>query len=113
METVRDLADRLEQAAATVTSVAHEVAYLRPAYPAFGADGPGRLAEVGFALHQWWVSATAARAREATAAAAQLTDVAGTVRQVAASYADTDAAVAASYADTDTAAARWHSAGER
>jgi hypothetical protein len=90
METMRDLAARLDRAAARLASAARVIEYAGPSHAAFGVEGPGRLADVGYALHQQWVAATVARAREAELAGERLADVAAALRMVAADYADTD-----------------------
>ena len=68
METLRALAARLDEASATLATLAHTVTASDPAHPAFGAHAAGRPGEVGRALHRQWTGATADRAREATAA---------------------------------------------
>jgi hypothetical protein len=90
VDSLRDLAGRLDQAAETLAASAHEVARTGPAYAAFGADAPGWPGELGRALHDQWVAATGARAREAAIVAAHLTDAAATVRVVARAYVDVD-----------------------
>jgi hypothetical protein len=90
VDSLRALAGRLDEAAATLTAAAHTVAVAGPPYPAFPVDAPGRLADLGHALHEQWAAATEARAREAAALAVRLTDAAATLRLVAANYADTD-----------------------
>jgi hypothetical protein len=61
-----------------------------PGARAFGADAPGRLGDLGRALHGRCASALAARAREAAAHGARLVDVAGALREAAAGYADAE-----------------------
>lgn len=61
-----------------------------PGPRAFGADGPGRLGELGRALHQQWQRALDARSREAAAHGARLEDAADLVVRVAAEYAEID-----------------------
>jgi hypothetical protein len=90
VDTLRKLAGRLDEAAATVTAVAHQVEAAGPPHPAFGADGPGWPGELGRALHEQWLAATGARAREAAATAARLADVATAVHVAATGYAETD-----------------------
>jgi hypothetical protein len=83
-------ADRLDEAAATLTAASYAVA-AGPLDPAeFGAEAPGRLGELGRELHGRWIAALAAREREATTMAARLTDAATAVRTAAAGYAGTD-----------------------
>ncbi len=90
MESLRDFAGRLDEAAETLDSAAHEVARVGPVDSAVGADGPGRLGELGLALHTQWVASAETRAREATALAARLAETAATLHAVASAYADTD-----------------------
>lgn len=92
MDSLYAVAGRLDEAAATLTDAARTVTVLGPPGRAFGVDGPGRLGELGRALHRQWIAAADARAREAVAAAARLADIAATLRVAAASYADTDVA---------------------
>jgi hypothetical protein len=67
---------------------------LDPGARAFGADAPGRLGELGQALHRHCAAALAARAREAAAHGARLVDVATALRDAAAGYADIDRSAA-------------------
>lgn len=93
MDQLRQIADRLDDAAATLTEVAYAVTATDPAHPAFGAGAAGRLGEIGRALHRQWCAATAARAREATETAARITTTADAVRIAGSRYADADQAV--------------------
>ncbi|HEY0700642.1 MAG TPA: hypothetical protein VGD43_22900 [Micromonospora sp.] len=90
METLRALASRLDEAAATAGAAASRVARIEPPASAFGADGPGELADQGRDLHSRWVAVIGARTREAAAVADRLADLAAGVRQAAHSYAETD-----------------------
>lgn len=99
MDPLRDLAARLDEAGDTLTDLARRVPATDPAHPAFGADAPGRLGEVGRALHRQWTAATDERSREAGTAAARLSSAAGAVRDAAQRYTETDAAVAESVRD--------------
>ncbi|MFI7076355.1 hypothetical protein ACIBO1_03565 [Micromonospora sp. NPDC049903] len=92
MDTLRALAARLDEASATLTALSRSVTAADPAQVSFGADAPGRPGEIGRALHRQWVNATGDRAREAHAAAAQLTATATALRQAADRYSDTDSA---------------------
>jgi hypothetical protein len=85
-----EFAGRLDEAAALLAAAAQAVAYDGPPQPVFGADGPGRPGDLGRALHESWVAATTARAREAAVAAARLTDVASRLRTVVEAYDDVD-----------------------
>lgn len=90
MEPLDELAGRLDHAAAGLTDAARALAGPVPDPAAFGADAPGRFAELGRALHSSWVTATAARVGEAATTADRLTDLAHAVRVAARGYADTD-----------------------
>ena len=90
METLRALAARLDEAGATLATLAHTVTASDPAHPAFGAHAAGRPGDVGRALHRQWTTATGDRAREAAAAAARLAAAAAALRSAADRSADTD-----------------------
>lgn len=92
MESLPHLAARFDEAAATLTGAGRRLVDLEQPGTAFGADAPGRLGEFGRALHGQWLAAFGARSREAVAAGARLADTAGTLRIVAADYADADEA---------------------
>ncbi|GAB3817873.1 hypothetical protein [Micromonospora zhanjiangensis] len=83
-------ADRLDEAAATLTAAGHAVVGGPPDPADLAADHPGRPGELGRELHGRWLAALDAREREALAAAARLAEVAAAVRTAAAGYADTD-----------------------
>jgi len=85
-ETVR----ALRSAGALSSEAAAGVNAVDPGPRAFGADGPGRLGELGRALHQHWQRALDARAREAAAHGARLDEAADLLLRVAADYADID-----------------------
>ncbi|SCF39236.1 hypothetical protein GA0074695_6509 [Micromonospora viridifaciens] len=93
METLRALAARLDEASATLATLARTVTATDPPHPAFGAHAEGRPGEIGRALHRQWTTATGDRAREATAAAARLAAVAAALRGAADRYAATDDSV--------------------
>jgi hypothetical protein len=90
VDTLRDRAGRLDEAAARLSAAAHRLARTGPVPAAFGADSPGLPGELGRALHGQWEAATGTRAREAAAVAARTAEAAGNVRAAAAAYADTD-----------------------
>ncbi|MFJ6198809.1 hypothetical protein [Micromonospora sp. NPDC092111] len=90
MDTLRALAARLDEASATLATLARTVTASDPPHPAFGAHAPGRPGELGRALHRQWTTATGDRAREAGAAAARLAAAAAAVRSAADRYATTD-----------------------
>nr|MDT0660129.1 hypothetical protein [Micromonospora sp. DSM 115978] len=92
MENLPAYARRLDQAAATLPLMARAVAAAGPAPAALGAEGPGRLADVGRALHEHLSLAAAARGREADDLAARMTETAAALRTIAEGYADTDTA---------------------
>ena len=86
------LADRLERAGDRLTAAAAGLTDLDLGAAAFGADQPGRLGEVGRALHHRWSTALTARAREAAAHGARLTAGADLLRVAAQRYRDAEAA---------------------
>ncbi|MFC6018619.1 hypothetical protein ACFP2T_20715 [Plantactinospora solaniradicis] len=90
MNGLRDLAGRLDSAGGNLADLARRLPYSGPGESAFHADGPGRLGEVGRALHRQWVTALDNRARELAATAERLTDTAAALRVAAREYADTD-----------------------
>ncbi|MEU7612365.1 hypothetical protein [Micromonospora sp. NPDC049204] len=92
MDTLGALSARLDEASATLTTIAHTVTASDPAQAAFGADAPGRPGEIGRALHRQWVTATDDRAREAHTAAGRLAAAAAAVREAADRYAEVDRA---------------------
>jgi hypothetical protein len=83
---IDELTGRLGSLGAEVSAAATRLSRVGPGPVAFGGDGPGRLGELGRALHARWAGALAAREREATAAGARLTDLAGALRTAAAGY---------------------------
>jgi len=89
---MEQLADRLEQAADTLTTMDKRMPVHTVAAAAFGAPGsggglPGRL---GRELHEHWTAVLDARSREAAAASTRLTDTAQSVRETSRNYGDTD-----------------------
>lgn len=90
MDSLRELATRFDEAATALTAAGRRLAHLEPPASSFGAGGPGRLGEVGCALHRQWLAAFGARGREAAAASARLADVASALRAIAADYSDVD-----------------------
>ena len=86
------VADRLEQAADTLTMMDKRMPGRAVAAKAFGAAGsgggvPGRL---GRELHEHWTAVLEARSREASGAAARLADMAESVRTTVRHYDETD-----------------------
>jgi hypothetical protein len=94
MEVLHGLAARLEETATAVTTSAAPLGGLTYEPGAFGADAPGRLGDVGRALHSAWAEALPARQREAARAAALLAGTAEAVRRAAGAYTDADDAAA-------------------
>jgi hypothetical protein len=92
MDDLRDLARRLESAADALAHAEGALVGLVFDPHMFAADAPGRLGELGRAMHAQWAGALAARSREAAAASARASDTAQTVRIIAAGYRDADGA---------------------
>ncbi|MBX6357233.1 MAG: hypothetical protein IRZ05_15455 [Micromonosporaceae bacterium] len=90
MDSLAELAARLENAAQGMASASAALAALDPGDVAFGAAAPGRLGETGRTLHAQLLGAVGARSREATAAGARLADAAQALRWAAAGYLDVD-----------------------
>jgi hypothetical protein len=89
---MEQLADRLEQAADTLTTMDKRMPAYAVAPATFGATGsggglPGRL---GRELHVHWTAVLDARSREAASAAMRLADTAQSVRAALRHYGDTD-----------------------
>jgi hypothetical protein len=80
----------LRQAGSLLSEAAAGVAAADPGPRAFGADHPGRLGELGRALHQHWQRALDTRAREAAAHGARLDEAADLLARVVVGYADID-----------------------
>ncbi|MGW4462881.1 hypothetical protein [Micromonospora sp. NPDC004704] len=99
MESLRELANRLDEAAGTLTAAGRELGRLDRTSPAPGSDGPGRLAETVHALTGQWLAATGARATEATVTADRVADLAARLRVVADGYTDTDDAARRRHAE--------------
>jgi hypothetical protein len=85
-----DLAGRIDEAADRLSDAAAAFAGLDPGARALAADSPGRLGELGRALHLRLASGLAARSDEAAAHRVRLADTADALRVVAAGYADVD-----------------------
>ncbi|MFC0526725.1 hypothetical protein [Phytohabitans kaempferiae] len=90
MDTLRDLAAGFDEASDALTAAGRRLAHLEPPASSFGAGGPGRLGEMGRALHRQWLDAFGARGREAAVASARLADVAGALHATAADYSGVD-----------------------
>ena len=91
MRSMHDLAGRLAAAGDRLAGFDGQ----DPGAHAFGADAPGRLGELGRALHGVCVEALAARTREAAAHGARVGDLAAAVREAAAAYVSADEAAQA------------------
>jgi hypothetical protein len=89
---IGQLADRLDRAADRMAAAAGALADVDPGAGAFGGDSPGRLGELGRALHQRLSTALTARTREAAAHAARLADSADALRITAERYRDAERA---------------------
>jgi hypothetical protein len=92
--TVDQLADRLTDAAELLTTVDRSVPALAVGAGVFAADEAGVPGRIGRDLHAHWSAVLAARAEEAAATAARLTDMAASVRATTRHYAETDEAAA-------------------
>ena len=84
------LAEHLESAADALTTVDHSLPAHAASPGAFGADDEGAPGRLGGQLHDRWVQMLAARSREASAAAAQLTTLAADLRLTGKAYTETD-----------------------
>ncbi|GAA4596313.1 uncharacterized protein YukE [Actinoplanes octamycinicus] len=87
------LADRIDQAAATLATMDRRVPELVPGAAAFGADDAGRPGRIGRRLHEDWAAVLRARAGEAAGLAGRLSEMAEAVRANSRDYAETDNAV--------------------
>jgi len=92
MHPLTQAARQLDAASAAVDAAARALPEADPGAPALGATAPGRLGEVGRALHDRWLADTADRAREAALLAGSLAETAHAVRTSADAYGETDAA---------------------
>ncbi len=87
---LHDTAARLAAAGAEMSGAAAALPRADPGGGPFGADGPGRLGDLGRDLHRGYLVAVEARAREAAAHGARLSAVADAVARAAAGYAAAD-----------------------
>ncbi len=83
---VEDLAGRVDGVAAAVAASAARLGAADLGPGAFGGDVPGRLGELGRALHAAWSAGLAARQREAADTGERLADLVGALRLVAERY---------------------------
>jgi hypothetical protein len=86
-----DLEKRLDTAATRLARAATALTQLDPGARAFGADGPGRLGDLGRAMSTQFTAALDARDRQAGAAGTEVTRLGDGMRHAAASYRETDA----------------------
>lgn len=87
-----NLVEGLDRAADTLATVDRRMPALAIAAAAFGADDAGVPGRLGRELHAHWQAVLDARAREAAAASARLTEIAGSVRVTRRQYTETDEA---------------------
>jgi hypothetical protein len=80
----------LRETGAILTESGARTHELDPGMAAFGGAGPGRLGELGRALHHQWQSALDARAREGAAHGARVDDAADGLARAASGYAESD-----------------------
>jgi hypothetical protein len=83
---IDELAVRVGALGDEVSGAASGLARSDPGPAAFAGDATGRLGELGRVLHARWAAALAAREREAAAAGARLTDLAGALRTAVDGY---------------------------
>ena len=87
---IDDLAARIAALGDELSGASGALSRTDPGPAAFGGAAPGRLGELGRALHARTAGALAARDREAAAAGARLADLAGSLRTAAAGYRDVE-----------------------
>jgi hypothetical protein len=97
---IDDLAMRIGALGDEVSGSAGALSRTDPGPAAFGGDTPGRLGELGRALHDGLGAALAAREREAAATGARLADLAGALRIAAGGYRDVEDAARRRHQDT-------------
>jgi hypothetical protein len=86
-----DLEKRLDAAATRLTRAAAALQRLDPGARAFGADGPGRLGDLGRAMSSQFTAALDVRDRQAGTAATTVGNLSDGMRHAAAGYRDADA----------------------
>lgn len=94
IDDLSERAARLDGAGAAITAAAAGLTGRSAGPGRFGADAPGRVGEIGRALHARWTAALCDREREARTLAEELSDLSCALRRAAAAYADTDDTVA-------------------
>jgi hypothetical protein len=87
-----DLAARLESAGDELASASTTMSLIDPGARALGADAPGRLGELGRAMHRRLAAALTARGQEAATHGARLAGTAQTLRLAATGYRDAEQA---------------------
>ena len=86
-----ELEKRLDAATTRLARAAGALPRLEPGARAFGADGPGRLGDLGRAMSAQFTAALDARDRQASRAATTLGNLSDGVRHAAAGYREADA----------------------
>ena len=89
-----ELAERLDGAADTLTTVDRSVPALTVAAAAFGADEAGIPGRLGRRLHARWQAVLEARSREVAVAGERLSELARSLRAAERMYAEADESVA-------------------
>lgn len=89
MESMREAADRLDDAASTLDSAYRKLVDLETA-TWIGVDAPGRLGELHRSLSTQWTRVVEGHAREAASTAARLAGAAESLRIAASAYAEAD-----------------------
>lgn len=88
-----ELADRLDHAAGTLTTVDLRLPTLSVTPESFGADDAGVPGRLGRELHAHWAAVLDARSQEAAGAASRLSEIAQSVRITRRQYTETDETV--------------------
>lgn len=89
-ETLTGAVTALRELGTVLNGGASDIPHADPGAPVFGGRGPGQLGDLGAALHSRWQTALQARAREAAAHGARVSDLAETLNHAGAGYADVD-----------------------
>ena len=88
---LEDVARRLDDAGADVTAAGTRLSGRSPSIRDFGGDAVGPFGDLGGALHTQIVTALRARAEEAQALGASMSDLAVSLRGSASGYREVDA----------------------
>jgi hypothetical protein len=91
---MKELADRLDRAAESLTALETRLPLLAVPRRAFGADDAGVPGRLGHDLHKHWTAVLTARSREAAMAAARVAEMADAVRATHEDYMVTDESAA-------------------